>query len=346
MRLGYYVPASMRRHDGIRRRTAATVLQWRRLGHEVVEIGSTDAPSPAVGGWQLVRWERDCDAQAHAEVAALAASGQLDHLHMRLFVPGRGWARLAQHLPTSLEIHALLTRPESARDLYRVAASGVSARRLAGRAAAAIFVTDEMAHRFGVDSLRRIAIGNGVELTAVVPAPANQRPRIGMSVGSRGKWHGLDRLSGLAAELPDADWVVVVPADLGHWAGSELGRETMVRIVATSSRAEYDTAISRLDGAMGTLALDRRGLSEAAPLKVRDYAASGIPLLLPYRDTNLAAADDPAVAQVDPRDREGTVRVVREWLDHLPGSRLAEATRALVDLGPIERRRMEFLADK
>jgi hypothetical protein len=345
MRLGYYVPASMRRHEGIRRRTAATVLQWRRLGHEVVEIGTAAPPAPA-GIWQLVRWERDCDARARDEIRALVAAGRLDHLHMRLFVPGRGWAQVARQLPTSLEIHALLTRPESARDLYRVAASGLSARRLAGRAAAAIFVTDEMARRFGVPGLRRTAIGNGVELPAVVPAPANQRPRIGMSVGSRGNWHGLDRLSALAAELPGADWVVVVPADLSAWAGSELGQGTTVQVVATSSRPEYDAAIARFDGAMGTLALDRRGLSEAAPLKVRDYAASGIPLLLPYRDTNLAAADDPAVAQVDPRDRGTTVRVVREWLAHVPGNRLAEATRALVDLGPIERRRMEFLADK
>jgi hypothetical protein len=273
----------------------------------------------------------------------LLDGGAVDHVHLRLFVPSGRWAALADRVPLSVEVHALLGTPESLRDVYRVAAAWRPARALVRRGRGAVFVTGEMAGRFGFGQLPRTAIGNGVRLGAAAAVPGNARARLGFAVGSRGRWHGLDRLDALARRVPEAEWVVIAPEHLAVWTRRELGTGSPVQVVGSGSRAHYDDALAALDATVGTMALDRRGLTEAAPLKVRDSVSVGIPVLLPYRDTNLEPADDPAVLRIDPRDLDAAAAEVRTWLPEMVGRRVSEATRGLVDLRSVEQRRLQFL---
>jgi hypothetical protein len=151
-------------------------------------------------------------------------------------------------------------------------------------------------------------------------------------------------LTALAARVPEATWVVAAPEHLASWVQGQLGSGSSVVVRATRSPGEYNDVLAQLDATVGTMALDRRGLTEAAPLKVRDAAARGIPLLLPYVDTNLDAADDPAVLRIDPRAIDRAAASVRNWLPRISGRRLSDATRSLVDIHVIERRRLDFLA--
>ncbi len=343
MRLAYYVPASLLRHEGIRRRTVATAQTWRDLGHDVVEVQPQRPAPSAASAVDLARWERACDRDAFDTVRRLVEDGAVDHVHLRLFVLSGRWAGVAAQVPVSTEVHALLGTPESLRDLYRVVAAWRPARALVRRSAGAVFVTSEMADRFGFDGLPRTAIGNGVPLGETAAAPRNERPRLGFAVGSQGAWHGLDRLDALARRVPDADWVVIAPAHLAEWATGALGAGSPVRVVASTSRIHYDEVLTTLDATVGTMALDRRGLEEAAPLKVRDSVSAGIPVLLPYRDTNLDPADDPAVLRIDPRNADAAAHRVRSWLPGLTGRRLTQGTRDLVDLRSVEERRVQFL---
>jgi hypothetical protein len=269
----------------------------------------------------------------------------IDHIHMRLFIPGAYWSRLTARSPFSLEVHALLSAAESPRDVYRLTAGWLPARRLVRGAAGGVFITREMADRFGHPALPRTAIGNGVVLRAVTPAPASDRPRVGFAVGSRGAWHGLDRLSALAELVPQATWVVVAPEHLAAWVATELGASSTVEIAVSRSREEYDDILSGLDAALGTLALDRRRLVEAAPLKVRDCIAVGIPVILPYTDTNLDTSEDAALLRIDARDLPAAAVATRAWLRTVIGRRVSDATRSRVDLNEVERCRLRFLQD-
>jgi glycosyltransferase involved in cell wall biosynthesis len=49
---------------------------------------------------------------------------------------------------------------------------------------------------------------------------------------------------------------------------------------------EYVKYMERADVAIGTLALHRKGMNEASPLKVREYLAHGIPVIIGYDDTD------------------------------------------------------------
>jgi hypothetical protein len=340
MKLAYYVPASLLRHEGIRRRSEATAAVWRRLGHDVHELRA-DGPPRSASPAPLLRWHREQDRGAARRVAEQCRSGEVDHVHVRLFVPTRPW--LSVPCDVSLEVHSLLRRPESLRDAARVALAGPTAAALVGRAAAGAFVTEEMAAHRDYRRLRvRLALGNGVPRQDAAPPPDNDRPVVGMAVGTVGRWHGLDRLARLAADLDGIRTVVIAPADIAP-AVAGVVRGGPVEVWPTRDRNEYEVALGRLDAAVGTLAFDRIGLTEAAPLKVRDYVMRGIPTLLTYEDTNLGACADPALMRTTGRLDGDTARRLRDWLGTVRGRRLADTTRDLVDLEHVERRRLSVI---
>lgn len=341
MRIAYYVPATLLRHEGIRRRARDTVDAWRTAGHEVYEPARAPEPrrTDPISLWQ---WHRRRDAGAASELAALADAGRLDHVHARLLLPTLGWLRLAGTVPVSLEVHSLISRAESRRDLGRVVLGAVTARRLVRRAVAGVFVTHELQQHRDYRAIHRsLALGNGIAERPSLPAPENERPVLGMSVGMLGAWHGLDRFAALAGGMPDVRCVVVTPAKLRPAVSSELGTAA-VEVWETHGPEDYEAAMRRLDAAVGTLALDRRGLTEAAPLKVRDYLMLGIPTLITYDDTNLASVDDPCLLRL-PGHRAPGAAQVRAWVHDVRGCRLADTTRLSVSIATLERRRLDLL---
>lgn len=51
-------------------------------------------------------------------------------------------------------------------------------------------------------------------------------------------------------------------------------------------RRDYEPLMYQADVAIGTMALYRKGMNEASPLKVREYLAYGLPVIIGYQDTD------------------------------------------------------------
>ena len=128
-------------------------------------------------------------------------------------------------------------------------------------------------------------ISNGIELDKYEPLKptGHQTPTLSL-VGSPGmNWHGVDKLFPLAEKYPELtiniigyrrdDFEVSIPSNI-HLHGY-LERENIKKILA-------DT-----DVVFGTLALHRKKMEEASPLKVREALGYGIPVILAYKDTDL-----------------------------------------------------------
>jgi len=159
-----------------------------------------------------------------------------------------------------------------------------------------------------------------------------------MAVGSASKWHGLDRFARWAELLPQFDFVIVCPeAVISHlevrWTANLIARPT-------SDRTDYGSALARLDAAVGSMAYDRWDSVEGAPLKVRDYVSSGIPTVLPYRDTNLSGLVDPCLLQLEDWQ---DVQLVARWLSSIKGRRVSETARSAVSTLTIEATRLKAL---
>lgn len=130
---------------------------------------------------------------------------------------------------------------------------------------------------------------NGIDLEKYqpLPSPQNQFPALAL-VGSPGmNWHGVDKLFPLAEQYPDLaihiigyryeDFKRAIPENV-HLHGY-LEPEDVRRVLAG------------VDVVFGTLALHRKKMEEASPLKVREALAYGIPVILAYRDSDLVDID-------------------------------------------------------
>ncbi len=167
-----------------------------------------------------------------------------------------------------------------------------------GAIAGGIFVTQELADRCRDRGLRApvVVIGNGVVVNrfpAWRQAAIDQTIHAMMVSGVFWNWQGLDRvLLGMLASRP-------VPLQL-HLVGEvRLARD--LELIAACNRqrpgsvvchgsldaAGIDALAVDMHVAISTLALHRKAMTQACPIKSREYAARGIPFLYAYDDPDL-----------------------------------------------------------
>lgn len=342
-RIGYVIPSSAMAVDSIRHRVHDRLRAWSRMGYDALLItGSMSRGAQSISGRAVHEWRDDTHLRRTAN--ELVGQGEIDVVHFRHYAQSAKWSLLSREVPLVPEVHTRLARPERPLDAPRVAWAMANWHPLRTHLSGGVFVTAELAteskHRSRQPS---ISIGNGIDLPAETAPPPDLRgqPVVAMAVSSLASWHGLDRFAQAARSLAgQVSCRVIAPINIARrmknqdWARG-------LDIVGTECHDDYLAELSHADVGLGTLGLDRRGLTEAAPLKVRDYAALGLPCALPYVDTNLSVSSDPCVAQIEwgPEfaDRLGA------FVADTRGLRLEPQTRALVDIHNVEATRLEYL---
>ena len=171
--------------------------------------------------------------------------------------------------------------------MYNQLTRGIFLRRIRGLVA----VSRELAvdPAFTIYKKQTVVISNGIDLHATepLPAPGNMKPNLFFIATPGYSWHGVDHLVQLALQCPDLvidvvgydriENVVVVPGNI-HLHGY-------------LSAAAYKKVLADADVAVSTLALYRKKMEEASPLKVRECLAYGLPSILAYVDTDLHNLD-------------------------------------------------------
>lgn len=146
-----------------------------------------------------------------------------------------------------------------------------------------IGVTEEITDNLKKFKKPLLSITNGIDLKRIQPRrpPKNMRPQL-VFVGHPGfPWHGVDKVKILAKEVPEFDFHIVGPdVDLSDdspnlYQHGYLGENDLKKI--------YEN----IDCGIGTLALYRKKMNMACPLKVREYLAYGLPVIIAYRDPDL-----------------------------------------------------------
>jgi len=99
-------------------------------------------------------------------------------------------------------------------------------------------------------------------------------------------WHGLDKVLKLAEAKKD--WVF-------HLIGAvSEGKHFPANVIMHGElpRLEYEKVFAQVDCGIGTLALHRKRSNEGSVLKVREYLAYGLPVIIGYRDTDFPKGAD------------------------------------------------------
>jgi glycosyltransferase involved in cell wall biosynthesis len=213
------------------------------------------------------------------------------------------------------------------------------------RARAMVFISHELCHAaaFQAYRVRREVITNGIDLSLYpeLPAPTEGPPTLVFVANTvRLTWHGIDRLLRLAELRPGWRFDIVgLSAGDGPtlpnvtWHGA-LERRALLGVLATA------------DVGVGSLALYRNAKHEDSTLKVREYLAVGLPVLLAYRDPDVESLGDLTLRIPNTGTNvEDSIDEIDRFVESSRGRRVPRASVGHIDVVQKEQRRLALFAD-
>jgi glycosyltransferase involved in cell wall biosynthesis len=205
-----------------------------------------------------------------------------------------------------------------------------------------VFVSGELSElpQYARSGKPSIVIANGIDLDRypALPIANNSTPRL-VFMGSMAPWHGIDKIVQLAHQRPN--WQFDLIGQLSDETKSQLPRNVISHGFLLKS--QYEEIFAKVDVAIGSLALHRNKMSEASPLKVREYLAYGIPTIIGYRDTDFPETV-PFLLQL-PNSNDNivnSIEAITQFVEKWKGKRVPRKAIAVLDVHVKEIRRLEF----
>ncbi|EOS54330.1 glycosyltransferase [Paenibacillus barengoltzii] len=294
MKIAYLIHWNEGPESGVAKKVIGQMAEWARSGHEVAFFLFTHRQ---IRAWEEALHNVTLAAQVYDKgTGRLSAFRQLldrirdwnpDVIYHRYDLYYPGLPKLLKQFPSILEMNT--------NDLAEMKQLGSKARygyhlatrsRVLRAAQGFVFVSGEMAEERHYKKYvkDKVIIGNGYALDRVSTAPVVQRDEIRVIfIGSSGQsWQGVDHIAALARMRPSWTFDIVgfAPEDF-----KEPAPENML-FHGRLDRRDYEPLMYQADVAIGTMALYRKGMNEASPLKVREYLAYGLPVIIGYQDTD------------------------------------------------------------
>lgn len=332
MRIAYVTihiaPELMR--GGVGKKIKTQMNLWREAGHEVHLFSLTPDTIPFPDEHQFIfdaktsLLKRESNrASGLKQMLDAIREYRPDVIYLRFGLYSYPLHRLFQIAPTVLEINSDDRVEYATRGKFFYWMNRLTRGLTFAPAAGVIAPTQELTRIFPLkkDQLTAV-ISNGVDMTSVeiLPPPQNDKPVLTL-VGSPGmNWHGMDKLIRFAHSTPD-----VIVNIVGYSANEvDVPIPTNVTMHGYLSYEQIREVLKKTDVACGTLALHRKNMQEACPLKVREAVLYGLPLLLGYYDTDLSDLNLPSILQI-PNTEDNLIThadQIRKFAYEMKGKRL------------------------
>lgn len=171
-------------------------------------------------------------------------------------------------------------------------------------------------------NLPTLVLGNGVDLEKFQPQPApfNPQPRFVMVSSEVLPWHGVDKVVSFFKKYPDLE------LDLVGYSSDDFPEVLPPNVTPHGFLPHDEVAgvLGRADVALGTMALHRKTMEEASPLKVREALAYGIPVVVAYEDTDLMELEPDTILRIPNTEdnMETHAEEIRDFAYHMRGRRI------------------------
>ena len=143
-----------------------------------------------------------------------------------------------------------------------------------------VSVSEELKDRFKKYNQPTIVIGNGINTKNYNLIETNNPNPILVFIGSPNQaWHGVDKIQKMAEYFIKYQFYII---------GTNGVNTDNLKYFGYLSQEESTKLINKADIGIGTLSLYSKGLTEASPLKSRQYLACGLPLVYAYDDTDIS----------------------------------------------------------
>jgi glycosyltransferase involved in cell wall biosynthesis len=191
-----------------------------------------------------------------------------------------------------------------------------------------------------------IVVTNGIDLSdfTSLPPTKNEIPVLAFVATPGYPWHGVDKLYKLAVLCQDITFIVIGygPDDCPKRPPANM------ELLGFMNQVEIQKALLRADAAFGTLALHRKNMEEACPLKVREALAYGLPIIYAYKDTDLEGIESEFLLRLPNTENNviDNIDAIREFAYQMRGRRVdRQLISKRIDQRTKEMQRLDFFEE-
>lgn len=355
MKIAYVIHWNEGPESGVYKKIISQANEWSRLGNSVALLILTRVRNR---NWEIqaqniaVFVESYDDASSRlfgwSKLVSRAKEWQPDVVYHRFDLYYPSLNRLLRQFPSVLEINSNdLPEMRLQNNKLRYWYHRLTRKRVLKAANGVVFVSRELSEaiQYRRYAASRIVIGNGI---ALEDYSESDEPQSGTTrlvfIGSPGQaWHGLDKILLLAHRNPD--WIFeligVHPGDSPQ--GSQQDYPNVI-FHGRLTREQYHPIMQRANVALGSLAMHRTFIEEASPLKVREYLAYGIPVIIGYRDTDFPENNSFILELPNEHDNvEPHLEKIRSFVRENRGKRVPRAAIAHLDTRSKENVRVGYM---
>lgn len=335
-------------NKGSGRKIHGQACYWQSAGHEVQHF--VLSPRPATFQQTGVECQFLVDEiRVNATFSAVQANSRLrkalqawrpDVVYVRQMLWWPGAVSALGGFPLVMEVNSLSAQEyrhsSRAKYLYYLATQ----RQFPQACQGIVAVSEEIAASLPAVECPVRVIANGYDFSSAVPKSRafSQRPQLVFVGSPRQYWNGDDKLVELAGYMPECDFHIVRPGLPGGVSGN-------VRTYDGLYGADLSRLYASMDVGFSTLALHRKEMEEASPLKSREYLAHGLPVIGAYRDTDFSEDDFFLQLSNEENNLIPSLDRIRDFLQYWRGRRLdVESVRARIDFSTKENQRLAFFA--
>jgi hypothetical protein len=347
MKIAYIAHIDMKRDSGVRKKVAGQVQVWKEEGHEVklFVLSPIDVPWIGMDGILaevflfprgLIRRFLVVERLIQRVIAWMP---DLIYHRFNRFYPSLEAAM--SRYPAILElvsddIGQVKAHSSRLAYLYHRATRGRILRKVQGIVAMGHEIADKAAHY----KKPMVLIGSSVDLSRYPfpQVPHNSNPRLVFIGAQPALWHGLDKIPLLARQFPSWRFDII-----GLFGQADIPLPVPSNMVLHGHLDDYRNIMLQADVAIGTLALHRKGMNETTALKVPEYLAYGLPVILGYRDSSVPP-EAPYVLQLPNTETNvaDSLPAIEQFVEKWKGKRVPRTEILHLDVHEKEKQRLRF----
>jgi glycosyltransferase involved in cell wall biosynthesis len=347
MKIAYFAHWNLCKESGVLKKILAQINDWTRAGHQV-RLFAASPGGELWGGVRSIQLEHVISPRFRAhlfktrQLVRRVSAWQPDLIYLRFSYYYPGMERLGEIAPLVAEINSDDVAEYSiSRDKHLYLYHRCTRSMFLDKVNGFVCLTNEIAQKYARFSGEKVVIANSIDLSqfSPLPPPDNPQPTLIFLGTPDHAWHGVDKIHWLANQRPEWQFHLIgMNGPVSEKAPTNLVYHGFL------SRSEYESLLAVADVAIGTLALHRKHMHEACPIKVREYLAYGLPTIIGYQDIDFPVPV-PFLLQL-PNVSEN----IQEHLDQIDGfvsswkgKRVERSQISQIDLTVKERMRMSFM---
>lgn len=297
MKIAYIINHDPSFNDGIVKKIKSQTDVWRSQGHQVEVHAYTDSEKPSI--LDCVRYKKNGLVSfrlfQNKRLVANLSHFNPDIIYYRYDTWNRNFGILSRKFPVVLELNTadldefrgLVLKEKTLKSLLRYAAYYLLRGAVFRNAKGLVGVTREIIEGKDVRKYSKpsICVPNTIDFSRFPVLKKEVSSVNGLFfIGSPGQhWHGVDIIDKLSLSLSGFHF---------HIVGEEGLNKENITYHGFLQQKEYLEVLSQCVACFGTLGLFRKNMTEASPLKVREYLAYGYPVIIGYDDSSFEKLPD------------------------------------------------------